>query len=581
MRKLLDNMTVRVSWSLVLALFAVLILVLSALGLYAVRYSEDSLRTLNEVNVDQQSSLNRANAQMLFAQTELRGLHARLGQAVWPEERESVQAEAAALGATLDEIEATFQDFLALPRQAGQDALIASIEEDFTALMDQGLRPQRQALEEGSAQAFADLNEDVDRLTQAFYTDAVAFFEASEANGAALYDDFFDLSRLMKGLMIAVLVIAALAIVVVMWGVTANVIRPLGRLVGYFERVEGGDLSQDIPQYGNNEIGRLYRSLDEMQRGLAATIGSVRSSGESIYAGSQSIASGNNDLSSRTEQQASSLQETASSMEELSSTVGQNADNAQQASQLAVEATRTAEEGGQVVGEVVSTMHEIQHSSQRVAEIIGTIDSIAFQTNILALNASVEAARAGEHGRGFAVVAEEVRSLASRSADASSEIRGLIEASVNQVEAGTARVDKAGQTMTEIVAAVQRVSDIMDEIAAASSEQSNGISQVNDAVTQMDQVTQQNATLVQQAASAATQLEAEAGRLRDVTGRFRLPSGAEAPNHEAARQDDLARWMPSLVAAGGQDGGRTPDSARGSQPPRQRDQDPNEEWESF
>ncbi|QFT83445.1 Methyl-accepting chemotaxis protein I [Halomonas sp. THAF12] len=580
MRKLLDNMSVRVSWSLVLALFAVLILVLSALGLYAVRYSEASLRTLNEVNVDQQSTLNRTNAQMLFAQTELRGLHARLGQAVWPEERESVQAEAAALGATFDEVEATFEDFLALPRQEGQGALIAPIEESFGALMNDGLRPQQQALEEGSAQAFADLSEDVDRFTEGFYADAVAFFEASEANGAALYEDFFSLSGLVEGLMIAVLAIAALAIAVVMWGVTANVIRPLGRLVGYFERMEEGDLSQRIPQCGNNEIGRLYRSLDEMQRGLAETVGSVRSSGESIYAGSQSIASGNNDLSSRTEQQASSLQETASSMEQLSSTVGQNADNAQQASRLAVEATRTAEEGGQVVGEVVSTMHEIQHGSQRVAEIIGTIDSIAFQTNILALNASVEAARAGEHGRGFAVVAEEVRSLAGRSADASSEIRGLIEASVSQVEAGTARVDKAGQTMTEIVAAVQRVSDIMDEIAAASSEQSNGISQVNDAVTQMDQVTQQNATLVQQAASAATQLEAEAGRLRDVTGRFRLPDSLEAPRRDRAGQDDLARWMPSLVAAGGRDDGAQRQD-RSARTPAPRDQDPNEEWESF
>ncbi len=570
MRKLLDNMTVRVSWSLVLAVFAVLILVLSGLGLYTVRYSEESLRTLNQVNVDQQTTLSRANSQMLFAQTTLRDLQARLAQAAREEEREAVQAKAAAVDETLDEVEATFQAFLALPRQEWQAELIPPIEESFAALMDQGLRPQRQALMDGSVQAFTELVDEVDRLTDAFYGDTVAFLEAAESRGAKRYTDFFGLVGLLEGLMIAALVIAALTIVMVMWGVTVNVIRPLGRLVGYFERMEEGDLSQRVPQLGDNEIGRLYRSLDKMQRGLAETVGSVRASGESIFAGSQSIANGNNDLSSRTEQQASSLQETASSMEELSSTVGQNAENAQQASQLAAEATRTAQQGGEVVGEVVSTMHEIQHSSQRVAEIIGTIDSIAFQTNILALNASVEAARAGEHGRGFAVVAEEVRSLASRSADASSEIRGLIETSVSQVEAGTARVDSAGQTMSEIVAAVQRVSDIMDEIAAASSEQSNGISQVNDAVTQMDQVTQQNATLVQQAASAATQLEAEAGRLRDVTGRFRLPEGIEAARRDAGQNDELARWMPSLVSAGAD-----------RSPARSRDQDPSEEWESF
>ncbi|MBW5800206.1 methyl-accepting chemotaxis protein [Halomonas elongata] len=580
--KLLDNMTVRISWSLVLAVFAALVLVLSALGLYTIRYSEDSLHTLNQVNVDQQSTLNRANSQMLFTQLELRNLQARLAQAVWPEERETVKAEAEALSETFDEVEATFQEFLDLPRQQEQQPRIEAVKASFEALMNDGLRPQRQALMEGSAQAFTDRLPEVEQLTRQFYDDAVVFFSAAEQHGSDLYDDFFELAHVLETSMVVVLVVAVLTIILVLWGVTANVVRPLGRLIGYFERMEQGDLSQDIPVRGNNEIGRLYSSLGQMQAGLAETVGTVRASSESIHQGTQSIASGNNDLSSRTEQQAASLEETASSMEELSSTVGQNAENAQQASQLAAEASRTAEQGGQVVGEVVSTMHEISRGSHRVAEIIGTIDSIAFQTNILALNASVEAARAGEHGRGFAVVAQEVRSLASRSASAASEIRELIEASVKQVDAGTGSVDRAGRTMTEVVESVQRVSDIMDEIAAASTEQSNGISQVNEAVTQMDQVTQQNAELVQQAASAATQLEAESGRLREATQRFRLREDAGTVRASASGADeehetnDLARWMPALMPAG-----REQDAKGANASSKTRDTGRDEEWESF
>ncbi|MDI5987273.1 methyl-accepting chemotaxis protein [Halomonas sp. M4R5S39] len=340
---------------------------------------------------------------------------------------------------------------------------------------------------------------------------------------------------------VAVLLLAVLTTVAVVWGVTANVIRPLSRVVSHFDTMAGGDLSVPIEHLGDNEIGRLYASVEKMQQSLSQTVGTVRGSSDTIYRGSQHIANGNNDLSARTEQQAASLEEAASSMEEFSSTVKQNADNARHASQLAGEASRTAGAGGEVVGEVVATMHEISQSSQQITEIIKVIDSIAFQTNILALNASVEAARAGEQGRGFAVVAGEVRNLAGRSADAAREIRGLIEASAARVDAGTARADRAGQTMGEIVAAVQKVSDIMDEIASASQEQSSGIDQVNLAVTQMDRVTQQNAELVQQAAAAAHQVEAEAERLKGAVAGFRLAGGG------SDKTGDLARWMPALM----------------------------------
>jgi methyl-accepting chemotaxis protein-2 (aspartate sensor receptor) len=335
----------------------------------------------------------------------------------------------------------------------------------------------------------------------------------------------------IRWVLIGVVVMTLLTVAVVIWGVSANVLRPLDRLVGYFERMAQGDLSQQIRSPGNNEIGKLYTAMAHMQGSLSETVGVVRRSGTTIFERSQHIASGNNDLSSRTEQQASSLEETASSMEQLASTVSHNADNARQASQLAGDATLTARRSGEEVSHIVDTMQEISASSHQVADIITLIDNIAFQTNILALNASVEAARAGEHGKGFAVVAQEVRSLASRSASAAKEIRTLIDASLGKVDAGTQRVNQAGQTMQDLVAAVQRVSDIMDEIASASEEQSNGIGQVNQAVAQMDQVVQQNAQLVQQAARSANELESEAARLREAVERFQVAgeSPAQAP----------------------------------------------------
>ncbi|QTP59469.1 HAMP domain-containing protein [Billgrantia antri] len=376
---------------------------------------------------------------------------------------------------------------------------------------------------------------------------AVMAPHAGEA-GVTHQASFAATAGLIRLAIVAVLLGSAVVMGIVVWGISVNVLRPLARLVGYFEGLAQGNLSQPVENRGNNEIGRLFTSLRHMQEGLSGTVGTVRSSSESIYLGAQEIAEGNGELSSRTEQQAASLAETASSMEQLASTVEQNADNARQASQLASEASRTAVQGGEVVGEVVSTMHDISESSHKVSDIIGVIDSIAFQTNILALNASVEAARAGEHGRGFAVVAQEVRSLAGRSASAAGEIRTLIKASLEKVDVGTARVDQAGQTMSEIVAAVQRVSDIMDEIASASLEQSNGIGQVNQAVTQMDQVIQQNAALVQQAATAATQLEAEAARLREAVLRFRLAGQQDKPRQEARK-----KAVPAGPAAATQD----------------------------
>jgi methyl-accepting chemotaxis protein len=271
-----------------------------------------------------------------------------------------------------------------------------------------------------------------------------------------------------------------------------------------------------------DEIGDLMRSLAVMVTQLGGSLNTVRQASDSIRTAAQEIASGNTDLSQRTEQAASSLQQTASSMEQLSGTVQQTADSARNANDLAATARSVAQRGGTVVQQVVDTMDEIQHSSRKIADIISTIDGIAFQTNILALNAAVEAARAGEQGRGFAVVASEVRGLAQRSAEAAKQIKGLIDVSVAKVESGSRYVQEAGSTMTEIVASVQRVSDIIAEISAAAAEQSGGLGQVNGAVGDLDRATQQNAALVEQSAAAAESLREQAGRLGDVVGRFQL-----------------------------------------------------------
>ena len=321
--------------------------------------------------------------------------------------------------------------------------------------------------------------------------------------------------------------------------------RPLEAAIEIADKMADGDLScqhSDVPS--KNEFGRLLAAQQNMERRLADIVSQVRTGTETISVASREIASGNADLSSRTETQASSLEETASSMEELTSTVKQNAENARQANQLVASTADVAVKGGEVVGKVVDTMDSIKESSRKIADIIGVIDGIAFQTNILALNAAVEAARAGEQGRGFAVVASEVRNLAQRSAGAAKEIKALIEDSVGKVDAGGKLVDEAGRTMEEIVSSVKRVTDIMSEIAAASQEQSAGIEQVNQAVGQMDEMTQQNAALVEEAAAAAESLQDQASKLAETVSVFRLDGMAVASRSERPVVRDVVKAMP-------------------------------------
>ena len=327
-------------------------------------------------------------------------------------------------------------------------------------------------------------------------------------------------------LMLALGAIAVGLLVFFGWLLVRSITRPLNQAVDISRAVAAGDLSLQFEASGQSETSLLLVSLKEMQTSLVNVVSNVRQNSESVATASAQIAQGNNDLSQRTEEQASALEETAASMEELSATVKQNADNARQANQLALSASTVAIQGGEVVGQVVDTMKGINDSSKKIADIISVIDGIAFQTNILALNAAVEAARAGEQGRGFAVVASEVRSLAGRSADAAKEIKSLINTSVERVEQGTALVDQAGATMSEVVTAIKRVNDIMGEISAASTEQSTGVAQVGEAVTQMDQATQQNAALVEESAAAAESLKGQAQQLVQAVAVFKLGHGS-------------------------------------------------------
>ncbi len=301
-----------------------------------------------------------------------------------------------------------------------------------------------------------------------------------------------------------------------------SITRPIQRAVEAADRIAGLDLTDTIASHDRDETGRLLKALASMQGSLKALVTQVRTSTDSIGIASTEIADGNMDLSSRTEEAASSLQQTAASIEQMTGTVQNSAQSARTANELAASAAEVAMRGGAVVARVVTTMEEINGSSRQIADIIGVIDGIAFQTNILALNAAVEAARAGEQGRGFAVVASEVRSLAQRSAGAAKEIKSLIGASVERVEVGTRLVADAGSTMSEVVDAAKRVSAIIAEITSAATEQSQGIGQVNTAVTQLDQVTQQNAALVEESAAAAESLKLQAQQLAETVQRFRL-----------------------------------------------------------
>ena len=379
---------------------------------------------------------------------------------------------------------------------------------------------------EGAKRMF---DKDVTPITAAYLAEVKRFAEMQITAADGVANSIIDTYTSTRTLLIELGLLAIVVGVAFAWRISRSITEPIRAAVKVAETVAAGDLTSTIMVASRDETGQLMQALKTMNDSLVAIVGQVRSGTDTIATASSEIAAGNMDLSSRTEQQASSLEETASSMEELTSTVKQNTDNARQANKLAGDAADIASRGGAVVADVVSTMGDINASSKKIVDIISVIDGIAFQTNILALNAAVEAARAGEQGRGFAVVATEVRNLAQRSAAAAKEIKGLIDDSVQKVDAGTHLVDKAGRTMEEIVQSIGFVTSIMSEISNASEEQSAGIEQVNQAISEMDQVTQQNAALVEEASAAAEAMQEQASELAQVVSVFRLDTTAVPP----------------------------------------------------
>jgi methyl-accepting chemotaxis protein len=440
-----------------------------------------------------QGSLNHLKE----ARTAVRDLEAALapqatmlfteGQAL--AEWEQLKANWALVDTTLAHLEAGYG-------KGDSDALTTVLEEEWPVLHKQAIKP---------LQALIPLTQD---LAEAEYTAALGQSRALLLGGLATA-------------LVSLVVLGTVALLTV-----RSLLRPLNEVERAMRHIADGDLASSLPAARHDELGRMIDALAAMQQRLRALVAQVRDAAESIAVASAEVAQGNADLSVRTEQTAGSLQQTAAAMEQLTGTVRQSAASAQQADTLSHSAADVAGRGGHVVSQVVSTMDRITTSSKKIADIIGVIDGIAFQTNILALNAAVEAARAGEQGRGFAVVAGEVRTLAHRSGDAAREIRTLIGASVEAVESGAALVADAGSTMGDIVASVRRVSGIVGEISAASAEQSQGIEQVNGSVAQLDEMTQRNAALVEQSAAAAESLKAQASRLTQLVATFQLEAAS-------------------------------------------------------
>ena len=537
---MIKNIRVITGILLVLAIFCLLLAVTGSLFYSAVNNDRHNFQNSGTLNAQQENLSDSVNTLIKTRVTVTRVAIRFLKNQRDPASLAAINTLLNTASDSMKKAEGYFAQYQGLPQVTGQDPQIASEMEKQYRQMHEVMKLSIEYLRANNYQAYGDLDaqkaqDEMETSYEHWRNENNALLQHAAAENQL---SFSRMQWTLGGIVLVVLIVLGM-----IWsGLQHILLKPLAQIMEHIRVITGGDLTHKLNVEGRNEMGRLAMGLEEMQQSLISTVTAVRNSSESIHTGAAEISSGNNDLSSRTEQQAASLEETAASMEQLTATVKQNTDNAKQATQLAKNASDTAARGGRVVDTVVHTMSEIADSSQQIAQITNVIDSIAFQTNILALNAAVEAARAGEQGRGFAVVAGEVRTLASRSAQAAKEIKALIDNSTHCVGMGSQQVSDAGKTMAEIVAAVTRVTDIMGEIASASEEQSRGIEQVSLAVSQMDSVTQQNAALVEESAAAAASLEQQAEQLRQAVAVFRITrekavSGARKPLQDAPRQD--------------------------------------------
>ncbi|RDU99325.1 methyl-accepting chemotaxis protein [Trinickia dinghuensis] len=537
-----NGMTIKTRIGLAMAFLSALMLALGALGLSGMNKAS---KTTSDVYLTQMPSAVDIAMTESYAARERLALDRAAMHAGQADETKKNIDRAAVLRARSDSWWKKYMDF---PREADEDKLaqdvvakreaLQSVVAAYTDAINANDHDKILSTADDLQAAFVLLSKSDDTLSQLQFTQSKAEY-ADEQSSYATF----------RTVTIALLVAALVAALFAYLNLRAAIAGPLAEALAYFDAIASGDLRRSIVVRTRDEMGLMLEGLAKMQRSLTDTVRTVRGGSESIAQATKQIAAGNLDLSSRTEEQAASLQQTTSSMDQLTGTVRQNADNARQASALAANASEIANKGNEVVGQVVGTMGEINDSSAKIADIITIIEGIAFQTNILALNAAVEAARAGEQGRGFAVVAGEVRALAQRSSGAAKEIKTLIDTSVDRVRSGSALVGEAGRTMEEIIAAVQRVTDIMGEIAAASEEQSTGIGDVARTVSQMDQVTQQNAALVEQASAAAQSLQEQAERLRTAVSVFQLADEGSASRTVAVRPASISAAGASKRAA--------------------------------
>ena len=519
---MLRTLSLRTGLLSLLAVMTLLLLLVSGMGLYALNKSSSSLERISVLQGEKMAHLNEGYTLILRARNEAGqavrmmevGLMDDAGKSV-----NSINAEIAQGRKALESvIKAGVDD-----EEGGQ--LLTKVANSYAAYVEQGITPMQAALNQQSADNYYDLLENkLIPVSRQFDNDMQAFQAWGEARGKA---EVSAVQANKSAVMVMIVVVALLAagVIVLAWlSLRHMLLKPLNASIVQLEHVAAGDLTVVSMRTASHEFNRLNAAIDEMREALVNSVTRVRDASSQIDTGSRELTAGNVDLAQRTESTATSLEQTAASMEEITATVKQNADNAEQAHQLAKTVSDTADRGSEMVCYVIEKMQDISGSSSRIADILSVIDGIAFQTNILALNASVEAARAGEQGRGFAVVAGEVRNLASRSADAAKEIRQLISSSQAHVSEGSDLAMQAGETMDEIASEVMRMTKLMREIASASQEQSRGIEQVNIAVSQMDETAQQNAALVQQSSAATRSLEEQSRELLEAMASFRLQS---------------------------------------------------------